>query len=80
MDKNKKNPQIGENGKDQNKPKIPTKDTIRKWTENDLNSAIYFLSMVKRYPDILDKVADEIYQKAIKEEQGSAIDHVKAQA
>lgn len=80
MDKNKKSNQIAENGKDQNQPKIPSKDTIRKWTENDLNSAIYFLSMVKRYPEILDKVADEIYQKAIKDEQGSAVDHVKVQA
>lgn len=59
------------------KPSMPDVETIKKWTRNDLQSAIYFLSLINRYPELIDKIAEEIHKYALTKEQGQAIEHLK---
>lgn len=57
----------------------PTVDDVKKWVRNDLESAHYCLGLVlKRYPAIVDEMAESIYEHAMAKENGAAIDHVDA--
>lgn len=51
----------------------PTPEQVREWTKKDLIAAHYFLGMLQRYPEIIDKLADEIYAHAMARENGAAI-------
>lgn len=63
------------------KVEMPTKDQVRLWVKQDINASSYFLSMLLRYPDLVDKIADEFYERIVSEEQGALIDHInKAQS
>lgn len=44
----------------------PSRDQVRQWIERDINTAIYALSAVAKFPDLLDKMADEMYEHAQK--------------
>lgn len=45
-----------------------TVEDVKRWSKHDLSSAIYFLSTLQRYPEIMDKVAEELYEHAKKVE------------
>lgn len=46
--------------------KPPTREEVRQWLEHDINAAIYSLSAIKNFPALLDKMANEMYQEAMK--------------
>lgn len=79
MSKNGKSNLEGSNGSESTGtiPKMPTREQVREWSKRDLTACHYFLGMLIRYPDIIEKMADEIYQKALTSEQGAAIDKVQ---
>lgn len=56
---------------------LPTLDQVKDWTKKDLAAAGYFLSMLQRYPEIVDKCAEMIYEHVRMTENGSAIDTAK---
>lgn len=58
--------------------KKPTKEQVVAWVKRDAHAASYFLAMLVRYPDIVDKIADELYDRIMSEEQGALIDSVAA--
>lgn len=51
-----------------------TREQVYEWTKRDISAASYFLSMLLRYPDIIQGVADELYDRVMDEEQGALID------
>lgn len=64
-------------GKSPVTPKVPTKEQIREWVRRDLHSAHYFMGILLRYPEIMDSCAQQIYDYAMKKENGPGIDHVE---
>lgn len=54
-----------------------TKEQVTEWVRRDITAASYFLSLLIRYPDIISSVADQLYDRVMKEENGSLIDHQK---
>lgn len=55
----------------------PTIDQVKEWTKRDLQTARYFLSVIiDRYPEVIDKIAEDLYHTAMRKENGAAIDHV----
>lgn len=57
--------------------KMPDVDTVHAWVKKDIESSIYLMSfVVHRYPEVLRALAEEIYNKAMKEEQGPAVNHI----
>lgn len=56
-----------ENGTVKKAPK-PTKDQVKEWLKRDIAAASYGLRVMLRYPDLLDKFAEEIYEKMEAEE------------
>lgn len=59
---------------------VPTKEQVKEWIRRDMAAASYFLSMMLRYPEILENIADQLYEKVMREEQGPGIEHVKKAA
>lgn len=55
----------------------PSRADVNAWIARDVSAASYFLSMLLRYPDIIESIAGELYARILKEEQGALIDHVK---
>lgn len=55
----------------------PTVEMVKDWVKTDLKTAHYFLGLLLRYPEIVDRAAEEIYEHANRVENGAAIDHVK---
>lgn len=55
----------------------PTKEQVRDWVKRDVSASSYFLSMMLRYPELLEELSDKLYEKILSEEQGALIDHVK---
>lgn len=55
----------------------PTVEQVREFIKKDLEAAHYFLGLMLRYPDVLDRAAADIHGHAMSTEQGAAIDHVK---
>lgn len=51
----------------------PSLQDVRKWIESDLVAAGYFLNMLRQYPEVLDKLAEELYKHSLEKEKGSAI-------
>lgn len=58
-------------------PGIPSREDVHKWIKRDISAASYFLSMLLRYPDIMETMAGELYAKVLEKEKGAAIDHVE---
>lgn len=58
-------------------PSVPSREDVHSWIKRDITAASYFLSMLLRYPDIMESMAGELYAKVLEKEQGAAIDHVK---
>lgn len=57
--------------------KMPSKETVKEWVRRDVSASSYFLSMLLRYPDIIENVAEQLYDRIMSEEHGAAIDHIK---
>lgn len=55
----------------------PTKEQVRDWVKRDVTASSYFLSMMLRYPELLEELSDKLYEKILSEEQGALIDHMK---
>lgn len=55
----------------------PTPDRILEWVKKDIECANYCLSFVLRDPEILKRMAQEIFDAAMTKENGSLIDHVR---
>lgn len=64
-------------GKETLLPEPPTREQVRDWVKRDLSACHYFLGALLRYPDVIQELADGIYDHANKVENGSAIDHKK---
>lgn len=58
-------------------PSVPSREAVHGWIKRDISAASYFLSMLLRYPDIMETMSGELYAAILKKEQGAAIDHVK---
>lgn len=59
-----------------NAKKEVTREQVYEWTKRDISAASYFLSMLLRYPDIIQGVADELYDRVMDEEQGALIEKI----
>lgn len=60
-----------------NRTETPTRDQVQKWVRKDLESAHYLFGvLLHRYPDLIESLANDIYDHAMKLEGGAAIDHV----
>lgn len=56
--------------------KTPTKEEVHGWIKRDISASSYFLSMLLRHPDVIEKIADELFDKIMSEEQGALIDQI----
>lgn len=45
-------------------PVSVTPEHVKQWVKRDLDAACYFLQMLRKHPEILDIVAQELYAKA----------------
>lgn len=59
------------------KPEVPSKETVKEWVRRDITASSYFLSLLLRYPDIIENIAEQLYERIMSEEQGAVIDHIK---
>lgn len=57
-------------------PKVPSREDVHQWIKRDISASSYFLSMLLRYPDIIESMAGELYAKVLERENGAAVDHV----
>lgn len=56
---------------------VPSKVEVLDWVRKDLQSAHYLLGIIlTRHPEIVDEMADNVYETVMRKEQGAAIDHV----
>lgn len=58
------------------KMEIPSRDVVREWVKKDLHAANYALALLLRYPDIVEKMADEIYERLLIEESDKRMDEL----
>jgi len=56
-----------ENGNDK-KAVTPTKEQVKEWLKRDIAAASYGLRVMLRYPDLLDKFSEEIYDRLMSED------------
>lgn len=52
----------------------PTKDQVKEWLKRDIAAASYGLRVMLRYPELLDKFAEEIFDKMEAEDQDSQLE------
>jgi len=50
------------------KAQVPTKDQVKEWLKRDIAAASYGLRVMLRYPDLLDKFSEEVYDRLIAED------------
>lgn len=60
-------------------PEKATREMVRDWVKRDVSAAHYFMGVLMRYPEVIDRMADEIFEHANKKENGAAIDHLKSE-
>lgn len=53
---------------------VPPLDQVRAWVENDINAAIYALSMIREFPEIMDKMAAAMHEFALKKQESVRAD------
>lgn len=58
------------------KPQV-TVEMVKEWVRRDIASGSYFLSMLMKHPDVVDKIAEELFNRVEEESTGSAIDHIE---
>lgn len=59
--------------------KAPTQEQVKEWVRRDITASSYFLSLLLRYPDIVENIADQLYERIQSEANGSVIDHIKSE-
>lgn len=59
--------------------KVPTQEQVKEWVRRDITASSYFLSLLLRYPDIIENIAEQLYERVMAEESGAVIDHIKSQ-
>lgn len=59
------------------KVEVPTQEQVRLWVKQDLAASSYFLGMLLRYPDLVDRIADELFKRVQSDEHGALIDRIK---
>lgn len=63
---------VQENGK----VVTPSVETLQQWIKKDMDAAVYFLNLLRKYPDILATLAQELHAKALQEKHDKEIlDH-----
>lgn len=56
---------------------VPEKATVLTWIRKDLEAAHYLLGIIlQRHPEIVEEMADQVYDTIMRKENGAAIDHV----
>lgn len=55
---------------------VPSKDVVREWMRKDIAAASYSLSLLMRYPDIIETMADQLYDRIVTESKSPLIDSV----
>lgn len=60
---------VAENANGSQGQETPSREMVREWIRKDLFAANYAIRLMLRYPDILDKMSDEIYERLLIEEQ-----------
>lgn len=55
-------------------------EKVLEWCQRDLVACHYFLGLMLRYPEVVKKAAEEMYEHVKMKEGGSAIDTAKAAA
>lgn len=58
--------------------KVPSQDQVKEWVRRDITASSYFLSLLLRYPDIIENIAEQLYERVMAEESGAVIDHIKS--
>jgi len=62
------------------KSAVPSKEDVVGWVKRDLTASSYFLAMVLHYPDLIERLGEELYERILSDEQGALIDKItKAQ-
>lgn len=59
--------------------KVPSQDQVKEWVRRDITASSYFLSLLLRYPDIIENIADQLYERIQSEANGAVIDHIKSE-
>lgn len=62
-----------QNGSDK-KAVLPSKDQVKEWLKRDIAAASYGLRVMLRYPDLLDKFSEEIYERIVAEDQDNKLE------
>lgn len=63
MDKTKKSEEPGK------AVETPTREMVREWCKRDAAAAAYFLNMLMKHPDIVERLADDLFAKAVQDRQ-----------
>lgn len=58
-----------EQGKESKALPTPTIEMVRTWVKRDTQAASYFLTMLLKYPDVLDRIADELFARTLQERE-----------
>lgn len=54
----------------------PTIDQVTEWVKKDLVAAHYFLGLLLRYPEIMERTAKDIMEHVKMKENGAAVDSI----
>jgi len=59
--------------------RAPRKEEVLEWVKKDLESCHYLLGVVlKLYPEVVARMADDVFETIMEKEKGAAVDHVTA--
>lgn len=53
----------------------PTREQVQAWVKRDVHAMAYFVSMLIKHPEIVEKLGNELYDKS--QETGALIDNAK---
>lgn len=57
----------------------PSQEKVKEWVRRDITASSYFLSLLLQYPDIVENIAQQLYDRVMAEANGSVIDHIKSE-
>lgn len=52
---------------------VPTLEMVKTWVKRDVDAASYFLNMLRRHPEVVDMLAQELYKKALETRSDSEL-------
>lgn len=59
--------------------KAPSQEQVKEWVRRDITASSYFLSLLLRYPDIVENIAEQLYDRIQSEANGAVVDHIKSE-